>query len=210
MKIHKPIVGLAAMLVCLGIMALIKSVVYNPVMEERGFLEDQIEANNMVIQSLGGYAGLDAEALTATTEKIKALEENWINGFPGLYKDEDVILYVKDTEDDRGINITSLQLGQNTTVSSLGAGYSLSVKPVIFEYQETYQGFKNYVRYLTSKYPQTSLNNLTMVYDESQREVSGAFDLYLYYVEKAEYVKPEVNQDQGISNIFEAEGRLSE
>ena len=210
MRIYKPVLGVLIMLACGGFMMMMKNLCFEPAMIEKEGLMSQIEANNMVIEGLKDYAGYNPQALENNTKMIQKLEEQWVNGFPGLYKDEDIILYIKGTEEDRGTNITSLDIGDSMKVESLGANYDLSVRNATFNYEESYYGFKGYIQYLTSKYPQTSLNNLTMTYNETDETVSGSFDVYLYYVEKSDYAKPDVLMDQGISNIFQAEGRMND
>lgn len=210
MKIYKPIVGLAMLLLCAGAMKYAKVKFYEPSLQQKKELEEEIELNNLKIEGLKDYQYVDKEAAGKAIEELQKDQEIWLGGFHGLYKDEDVILYVKDTEEDRGTNIFEVTLGDSGAVTRLGKSYILSARPLTFDYETSYNGFKRYVEYLTSKYPQTSIMTLTMDYDKETKNVKGNFSVALYYVEKEEYESPDNIVDHGISNIFEAEGRLNE
>lgn len=208
MKVYKPIVGLAVLIVCVVLMNLARTKLYEPRMEEKKQLEEQIELNNLQIETLKEYQNVDKDGAEAAIEELQEREEEWLGGFHGLYKDEDLIMYVKDTQDDRGTDIFEISLGDSGNITRLGNTYSLSVRELTFDYKTTYEGFKRYVEYITSKYPQTSIGTLTMEYDKKTKNVTGAFSVILYYVEKGEYEPPKAVVDNGLENIFESEGRI--
>ncbi len=209
MKIYKPIIGALMLLVCIGFLFFAKTKYYDPALEKDEQLETQIADYNTQIEALKEYRDIDADAAEAAVEEIQEKEEEWLGGFHGLYQDEDILLYVRDMEVDLSADISQVTLGTSGSITGIG-DYMLSGKLLTFDYSATYEEFKSYVEYITSKFPQTSISSLTMTYDGEEETVSGTFSVILYYVEKEDYEEPDVIMDQGIENIFEAEGRLTE
>lgn len=209
MKIYKPLVGLLMLLICFCLMNTARTKFYEPSMQQKKELEEEIELNNLQIEALKDYQYVDKEGAKEAIKELQKDQEDWLGGFHGLYKDEDVILYVKDTQEDRGTDIFEISLGDSSPVTRLGKSYTLSIRPLTFDYETSYGGFKRYVEYITSKYPQTSIGTLTMNYEKETKNIKGTFSVILYYVEKEDYQSPDTIVDHGIDNIFEAEGRIN-
>ena len=150
------------------------------------------------------YASIQDE-LDAAIEEVKASQLELYESFPVEMKEEDQIMYVLYLETLFGTEI-SFSFSSPEAITPLSDGSTLQGLQLTVNYETTYQGFRNMVKYLSTDSRITSVKEATMQYDAETDTATGLVTLCLYLIdsEDREYLPPDVAiPETGKENIFE-------
>lgn len=197
---------LAAMLVLAAVA--IQMFVYNQEKDqanaERVQLGQYINNLKYTIAQNEKYASVKGE-LPAKLEELNASRLELYKHFPKEMKEEDQIMYVLYLEQLFGTEI-SFSFGQAESIVRLSDGAVLTGLTLTVNYECSYDGFKEMVKYLSSDEKITSVRYATMQYDKNTDTVTGTvtITLYLMNTDKLTYEPPVIGQpDTGKDSIFE-------
>ena len=101
---------------------------------------------------------------------------------------------------------SSCSVGQAESIVRLSDGAVLTGLTLTVNYECSYDGFKEMVKYLSSDEKITSVRYATMQYDKNTDTVTGTvtITLYLMNTDKLTYEPPVIGQpDTGKDSIFE-------
>ena len=90
-------------------------------------------------------------------------------------------------------------------IAILGDGAELQGLQLTVNYETTYRGFQNMIKYLSTDSRITSVKEATLQYDAANDKAIGEVTLILYLInsESMEYLPPDVKEPEtGKNNIF--------
>ena len=145
------------------------------------------------------------DQLEGKMQEIELSRQDLISRFPKEMKEEDQIMYVLYLETLFGTEI-SFSFSSPEAITPLSDGSTLQGLQLTVNYETTYQGFRNMVKYLSTDSRITSVKEATMQYDAETDTATGLVTLCLYLIdsEDREYLPPDVAiPETGKENIFE-------
>ena len=125
--------------------------------------------------------------------------------FPVEMKEEDQIMYVLYLETLFGTEI-HFSFSQAQPLTALRDGSTLMGLVLTVNYETTYQGFQDMVKYLSADSRITSVHSASIEYDAKKDIAKGDLTLILYLIDSdlLEYLPPDVAQPEtGKDNVFE-------
>ena len=177
---------------------------------EEAAYETQIQQMQMLsdaltksIQKNKRYEDIQDE-LEAAKAELDASRLSLYQHFPVELKEEDQIMYVLYLETIFGTEI-HFSFNKAQTITGLYDGSTLQGLILQVNYDTTYEGFKDMIRYLASDSRITSVYDATISYDVKTNKATGVLNLILYLVDNklVEYVEPDVAiPELGKENLF--------
>ena len=133
------------------------------------------------------------ELLEPAKEEIAASRDDLYAKFPVELREEDQILYMLYLEEKFG-NEVIFRFAEEQTILQLRDGSELQGATVTFDYETTYDGFKNMVEELATDSRITSVRQATLDYDMENDLLTGQITVTLYLLKDArEYQHPDVD-----------------
>ena len=205
--------------VILGIAIFIGSYMlgYQKLNESTTAINEEITTQSQRVSELKGYYdSLDVY------EKGIAESKSTISGYlarlPLGIEEEDFLMYVKNMNEELGIEFLNLSFGGDTTIGEFGCtvqdekGTSKQVNAtamstsVSYSCNMTYDQFKEFFDYIYEKTQQiTFLNSISLTYDSDTADLSSTISLSKFYLtyDGANYVPVEVpDVSLGVSDPF--------
>lgn len=182
-------------------------------------LKSMITTLEKRIQENMKYADVQ-DKLEPATEQVEASRAELYAKFPVDMKQEDQILYAlyletvfgteinldKVSHIHGGYNGLNFVFGTPQPVQTLSDGAILKVLPLTVNYETTYKGFQDMLKYLSTDSRITSIQVADITYDAKNDKALGTMSLLLYLLESEgrEYIPPEVFQPEtGKENLFD-------
>ncbi len=171
---------------------------------EKQQLSTLIATLQTTIQENARYADVQ-EDLEGATEEVNASRQELYSHFPVEMKEEDQIMYVLYLEKLFQTEI-SFSFSTPEAIVYLSDGAQLQGLQLTVNYETSYQGFQDMIKYISSDSRITSVKDATMQYDAKEDKAIGEVTLILYLInsEDREYTPPNVTQPEtGKPNIFQ-------
>ena len=171
---------------------------------ETARIETYIKAMQASIAENQRYASVQ-DKLEPAISAIEASRLKMYQQFPKKMLEEDQIMYVLYLETLFDTEIF-FNFAQAQPVKELQDGAVLMKLPLTVNYEDSYDGFKEMVTYLSTDSRITSVEAANIQYNTETEKVSGSLTLSLYLMESEllEYQSPEVAEpDTGKGNIFD-------
>lgn len=178
---------------------------------EKAAHESRVSQLETMIASVRGSIALNSkyegiqDQLEGKLQEIEISHQDLISHFPKEMKEEDQIMYVLYLESLFGTEI-SFAFSSPEDIIPLSNGSKLQGLQLTVNYETTYDGFQNMVKYLSTDSRITSVKEATMQYDAETDTATGLVTLCLYLIdsEDREYLPPDVAiPETGKDNIFE-------
>lgn len=192
-----------------GIVALlaIHQNVYKPMVEENEKLKNDIKLLEVSLATQQGYKKEEA-LYKEQTETLNKQASEALSSFPRDLWEEDHIAYVDYIYEKTGMNITSLNWGQNGVVQSLSNGMALNAEMITFNYNRSYASLKDLITFLVNDSENhSSLTTLTISYNAQQDQMNGTMYVMRYYLtgQEGEHIPagPNVDIETGQDNILD-------
>lgn len=158
---------------------------------EKTNLNIQIAALQTTIADKRRYEPV-LEQLEPAMAEITASREELYSKFPVELREEDQILYMLYLEEKFG-NEVVFKFAEEQTIQYLRDGSQLQGATITFDYETTYDGFKDMVEELATDSRITSVRQATFDYDADADLLTGQITVTLYLLKDArEYQDPEV------------------
>lgn len=171
--------------------------------EERR-LNSSISTLQQTIQENLRFADIQ-DSLPGAREALEASRQELYEHFPVELKEEDQIMYILYLEELFGTEIT-FSFGSAAGIVPLSDGAVLGGVTLTVNYETSYQGYKDMIKYLATDERVTSIQYSTMTYDTASDTVTGSLTLQCYVLtsDLLEYQSPDVTvPDTGKDNIFD-------
>ena len=196
----------------LAIILLVATYLYynNVYLVEQQRYENEKAQLKMLITSLQNsiaenskYADVQ-DRLEGATEEINSSREKLYTHFPVEMKEEDQIMYVLYLE---SLFRTEISFAFSTpeAIAILSDGAQLQGLQLTVNYETSYRGFQNMIKYLSTDSRITSVKDATLQYDAANDKAIGEVTVILYLIdsENREYLPPDVTKpNTGKDNIF--------
>lgn len=151
------------------------------------------------------------EEYEAEIQRAKDLVEEKLGIFGPGNTPEKSILYVVELEEKADMEVSAIGFGAETvryasnlipTEANLGA--SLCVSPLTLSIQTDYDGIKKAVDFINAAAEKKNISSLSLTFNQETGLLSGSMVVneYAVYGLGKEYVKPQVEGETGVSNIF--------
>lgn len=150
------------------------------------------------------YADIQ-EDLVEATEKIDRSRLNLYKKFPVEMKEEDQIMYVLYLETIFGTEIY-FEFNSAEVLGALRDGSNLMGLTLTVNYETTYKGFQDMVKYLSTDSRITSVRYANIQYDVASDTATGTVTVLLYLIDTdlRDYESPNVAvPETGKDNIYE-------
>lgn len=145
------------------------------------------------------------DKLEEENAKVIASRLDLYKHFPVEMKEEDQIMYVLYLESLFGTEI-SFNFSTAEPITALRDGANLMGLTLTVNYETTYQGFQDMVKYLSTDSRITSVQYASIEYDAQTDTATGNLTLLLYLIDSPlmEYLPPEVPaQNSGKDNVYD-------
>ena len=144
------------------------------------------------------------DRLEGATEDVNTSRESLYEHFPVEMKEEDQIMYVLYLE---SLFRTEISFAFSTpeAIAILSDGAQLQGLQLTVNYETSYRGFQNMIKYLSTDSRITSVKDATLQYDAQNDKAIGEVTVILYLIdsENREYLPPDVTKpNTGKDNIF--------
>ena len=203
MKISKKDAKLLYIVGGILLFAVLYMYVYKPMQDENKKMLSEIESLNREYKTLElQYA--QKSMYEAKIEEYKAAMKEDMLLFPAEINEEDIIAYILNLQDAHEIEVMSIGFQEpmelvnfNGVIEVEGAEQKTKMQgqriDTVASIEVSYEELKNVLQYIYETQTQTTLESVTLSYNEGEETLSGAmnFSRYILSYEEAEYV-PEV------------------
>lgn len=160
----------------------------------------ELEKNNLIIQNSALQTSIAnnrlydpvLDQLDPSMEEITASREELYANFPVEMREEDQIMYMLYLEEKFGKEVV-FSFAEAEILEYLHDGSVLQGVTIAFDYETTYDGFKNMIKELATDTRITSVRYATLDYDRENGTLSGQMTVILYLLNDGrEYQEPDV------------------
>lgn len=181
-------------------------------MDDKESLESETESLEATLADLRQKDADRAFYIEETEKYLAEVDEKLLN-YPATLDQEVSVMFVKGAimklnggsmDDTSNFDINSVGLGVPEPFYTLGTGYECYKASFPVAYQGSYEGIKEFVRYIMGYKYRMNIDTISIAYDAAEDKCTGAFTMnaYCVYGEGREADTINVDVPNGVDNIF--------
>ena len=148
--------------------------------EEQATRVSELESQNAACSEMKKKQSENEEAIQQMQKEM----DDILKTFPADVKEDDVILYANDVEQNQGMQFSATYFSQsNLEEAGQVSGYDLNARPVQYTFSAGYDQFKNVLQRISEQDQTKSLSSLTLGYDMETGNLQGDMTINFYSID---------------------------
>lgn len=209
MKLSQKDKRLLFVLIILAIIALPYFLVIRPLTTKTDTLTSEVTSLESQYKKLSDM-NENREIYIANTQQTIADKQEIINLFPASIKQEAVLKFIYETEQNVNVILATVGMSANvetpiTEDTSLEAGITAVSTSTQLTYSCSYENFKRLIAYIEGYADRMVITDISASYDEASDTMSGGFSLNQFALSSTDRTPEEINLigiPTGTSNLF--------
>lgn len=204
MKISKRDIKLLLYTGGLMTLLLVYFCVFNPIKDANEQVKSEIDTLQQELQSRESHAK-GMEEYSAQIDEMQGQVDETLSAFPAEVKEEDMILYGNQLEQQTEMKIANIGIGTSNQLYTLGTDKYLMDTQVSYTFTASYDDLKKIIKTIQTEEEKHNVENVILSFDGNSGKIVGSMSVNFYAVtgESRTYQKPETqNMPHGTANIF--------